>query len=215
VNITPREKSVVSFLEEIRYRICHGMTLYSISLILRNIGIEFTPYILLQEDTNFTQIPEIKGITSDYSFELLGPEDMKILGTLKSGFSENEFLDLLNNGEKCFVLKHNGEIAAFLWINFMRCSYKSTNFNLKNNEAYLWFMYTIKSYRGKNLAPYLKYKSYEILKKMGRDVIYSVVEYLNSPAVNSKKKLNAKKMKLMLFIELFKKNSWSFTIKSY
>ena len=65
------------------------MTLYSISLILRNIGIEFTPYILLQEDTNFTQIPEIKGITSDYSFELLGPEDMKILGTLKSGFSEN------------------------------------------------------------------------------------------------------------------------------
>jgi hypothetical protein len=44
-----------------------------------------------------------------------------------------------------------------MWINFNELSYKSTIIHLKSNEAYLWYMYTVKPYRGKNLAPYLRY----------------------------------------------------------
>ena len=72
-----------------------------------------------------------------------------------------------------------------------------------------------KPYRGKNLAPYLRYKSYEMLKEMGRDKLYSISEYFNSPAVKFKQKLNAKKLKIILFINLFNKFSRCFTVKTY
>jgi hypothetical protein len=209
------EKPAVSLLKKIQMRVRYGMTMYSISSILQKIGMEFTPYILYQEGINFMELSELKNISSDYSVELLGPEDMKITGTFKTGFSEKELVTLLNAGGKCIGLKHNGEIAASMWINLIECNYKSTVFHLKNNEAYLWIMYTVESYRGKNLAPFLRYKSYEILKEMGRDVLYSISDYFNSPAVKFKKKLNAKPLKIILFVKLFNKFSWSFTLKSY
>jgi hypothetical protein len=187
----------------------------SISSIIQKIGVEFTPYYLFLEGINVPEITELKRITSDYSFELLGPEDIKIIGTLDAGYSEEKFLALLNTGEKCIGLKYNGEIAAFMWINLNELSYKSTIIHLKSNEAYLWYMYTVKSYRGKNLAPYLRYKSYEILKEMDRDVLYSVSNYFNSPAIKFKQKLNAKKLKIILFIKLFNIFSCRFTVRSY
>jgi hypothetical protein len=213
----PKENSKVSFLKKIQTKVRYGLTMFNINnLILKKIGITFTPYILFQEGINFSEITEFKRLPSEYSFELLGPEDMKIIGTLDIGFSEEELLTRLCAGENCIGLKHNNEIAAFMWINFKEYSgYSSTPTHLKNNEAYLRFMYTVKSYRGKNLAPYLRYKSYETLNESGRDVLYSISDYFNSPAVKFKKKLNAKKLKIMLYIKLSHKLSWNFTLKSF
>jgi hypothetical protein len=73
----------------------------------------------------------------------------------------------------------------------------------------------MESHRGKNLAPYLRYKSYEILKELGRDKIYSASDSFNSPAIRFKEKLNAKKLKLILFVKIFNRIQWSFTLKSY
>jgi hypothetical protein len=72
----------------------------------------------------------------------------------------------------------------------------------------------MKAFRGKNLAPYLRYKSYDILKKMGRSKIYSVSAFFNSSAVRYKEKLNAKNLKLALYIEIFKKIRWRFNLKT-
>jgi hypothetical protein len=210
-----QEKPVESLLKKIQTKIRYGLTLDSISSVIQKIGVEFIPFYLFLEGINVPEITGLKRITSEYSFELLGPEDIKIIGTLDAGYSEERFLALLDAGEKCIGLKHNGEIAAFMWINFKELSYKSTIIHLKSNEAYLWYMYTVKSYRGKNLAPCLRFKSYEILKEMDRDVLYSVSNYFNSPAIKFKQKLNAKKLKIILFIKLFNIYSSSFTIRSY
>jgi len=192
------------------------MTLQAISSLLARIGIEITPYYLFQEGINVTEIPEIKGTAADYLCELLKPEDIKIIGAANFfGFSEEKLLAFLNSGGKCIGIKHKGEIAAFMWIEFVELNYKSTLIHLKPNEAYLWFMFTMESHRGKNLAPFLRNKSYEILKDMGRDKLYSISNYFNSPAVKFKKKLNAKELKLILSIQLFKKIHWNFTLKSY
>jgi GNAT superfamily N-acetyltransferase len=192
------------------------MTFQSISYLLSRIKFEFTPYYLFQEGINVTKIPQIKGIDADYSCEMLKPEDMKIIGAINyAGFSEEKLLSMLKDGEKCIGIKHNGEIAVFMWINFKKLSYKSTVMHLESNEAYLWFMYTRESYRGQNLAPYLRYKSYEVLKEMGLDKLYSISDYFNSPAVKFKKKLNAKRLKLILFVQLFNKVSRTYTLKSH
>ena len=102
-----------------------------------------------------------------------------------------------------------------MFINFAECDIKSKKIKLKKDEAYLTYMYTLKAYRGRNLAPYLRYKSYEILKEMGRDKIYSISSVLNSSAIRYKEKLNAKNMKLILYIEMFKKIKMTFKLKSY
>jgi len=213
----PKENPELSLLKRIQTKVRYGLTMFNINnLIAKKIGMAFTPYILFQEGINFPEITEFKRLPAEYSFEMLGPEDMKIIGTLDGGFPVEGLLARLYKGENCIGLKHNDEIAAFMWINFKEYSgYYSKPIHLKNNEAYLRSMYTVKSYRGKNFAPYLRYKSYEILKEMGRDVLYSISDYFNSPAVNFKKKLNAKKLKIMLYIKLSDKLSWNFTLKSF
>ena len=187
-----------------------------IRYLLRGIGIDLSPFYLFQEGINFTEMPEIKGINQEYSFELMGPGDMKAIGAINYyGYSEEKLLKLLESGEQCLGIKHNDEIAAFMWVKFDELNFKLTHIKLKSNEAYLWFMYTRESYRGNNLAPYLRYKSYKMLKEMGREKLYSISDVFNSPAVIFKKKLNAKKIKLILFVQLFKKIQRSYTLKSY
>jgi hypothetical protein len=179
------------------------------------IGIEFTPYYLMQEGIQFvTKKPVIQGIQDEVSISFLGPDDMKI-GALNGGLSEEKSLSLLKSGQKCLGLIYNGEVAAYLWINLNEIDFASLKIPLKNNEAYLWEMRTIEQFKGKNLAPYLRYKSYEILREMNRDVLFSVSVYFNNPTIRAKKKLGAKKLKLILFIQLFNKFRRSFTLKSY
>jgi hypothetical protein len=215
MNSKTQKKNQVSLFKKILIKVRYGLTFQSIRYQLIKIGIEFSPYYLFQEGINVTDVPQIKGTDADYSCELLKYEDMKILGAINyASFSEEKLLTMLNAGEKCIGIKHNGEIAAFMWINFSELNYKSTLIHLKSNEAYLWFMYTLESYRGQNLAPYLRYKSYEILKEMGVDKLYSISDYFNSPAVKFKKKLNAKRLKLILFVQLFKRVRRSYILKS-
>ncbi len=213
--MTKSEKAEATFIKRQRDTLRFGLIFQSIRLKLIRLGIEFTPYYLMQEGIQFvTKIPVIQGIQDEYSLNFLGPEDMKI-GALNGGLSEEKSLYLLKTGQKCVGLKYNGEVAAYLWINFNEIDFASLKIPLKNNEAYLWEMRTMESFKGKNLAPYLRYKSYEILREMNRDVLYSVSVYFNNPTIKVKKKLGAKKLKLLLFIQLFNKFHRSFTLKSY
>jgi len=102
-----------------------------------------------------------------------------------------------------------------MWIDFDVCNFTPHFIRLKNNEAYLFSMYTMHEFRGKNLAPYLRYKSYECLRKLGKDTFYSVSEYFNYSTLKFKKKLNAKNLKLILYIELFKKFRRSITLRKF
>lgn len=200
-----------SFQEKIRF----GLVFQSIRYRLIRYGFEFTPFYLMQEGINLVEkIPVISGQQNEYSLEFLGDEDMKIVA-FNSGLPEERPLYLLKTGQKCVGLRHNGKITAFLWINLKEIEFGSLKMPLKSNEAYLWDMYTIDSYRGKNLAPFLRFKTYEILKKMGREVLYSVSVCFNKPTIKCKKKLNAKPLKLMMFIELFHNYRWCFKLKSY
>lgn len=130
-------------------------------------------------------------------------------------YSVEGLLAYYNAGQRCLGLKYKDELASFMFINLTECDFTPQIIPLKNDEAYLAYMYTMKAFRGKNLAPYLRYKSYEILKKMGRNKIYSVSIYFNSSALRYKEKLNAKNLKLALYIEIFKKIKWRFNLKTW
>lgn len=215
INRTTKMKPELPFLKRVLNRIRYGLSLQTVRGLLIRIGIEFSPFYLFLEGAGFSIIPEIKEKDLVYTVGLLEPGDMKMIGTVQKGLSDEKLTKLLEEGAKCIAIKDKGEIVAFTWISFDEVLFYSTVMKLKNDEAYLWNMYTIESHRGKNLAPYLRYKSYEILKDLGRVRLYSASDFFNSPAVRFKEKLNAKKLKLILFIKIFKRFQWSFTLKSY
>lgn len=93
--------------------------------------------------------------------------------------------------------------------------FRKRAFELQPNEGYLHSMYTFEAYRGKNLAPYLRYHSYEFLEKEGVDTFYSVSEYFNKSTIKFKKKLNSKPKKLILSVVIFKKLTFNISLKKY
>jgi hypothetical protein len=159
--------------------------------------------------------PAIKGDIADYIVEFIDAEEIKRIAHNVHAYSEEGMLKLLEKGKKCLALRHHGEIASLMYIDMDECDFASLDLKLKVDEAYLTYMYTMDEFRGKNLAPYLRYRSYEILKELGRDKTYSVSVLFNSSAIRYKEKLNAKNLKLILYLELFKKIKWSITLRNY
>lgn len=205
-----------SFLKKVRVKIKYGLTLNSIRLKLMKAGIDISPYYWFQEGKDPSEIPEILNITSDYTVDFPGPDEMEAIERLDKGWSRSRdrIPALLDSSEKCIAIKQKGEIAAFMWINFKEFRYKSTVQELKSNEAYLTDMFTVEAFRGRNLAPFLRYKSYELLRGLGRTNLYSISIIFNKPAIKFKEKLNARKIKLIFLIRFFNKYQLSFKLKS-
>jgi hypothetical protein len=210
-----KRKKELSLMQKISIKIRYGMVLQVIKNRIGRLGIEIVPYYFFQEGAVEVKMPKIKGNVTDYQFEFLGPADMKLIAESNSGYHEEDYMSFLAAGQICLGMKLGDEIAAFMWINIKECGFKETIIPLRSNEAYLWNMYTMESFRGMNIAPYLRCKSYEVLKGIGRDRLYSISEYFNSPAVKFKHKLNAKRLRLGLYIKLFKKYHWDITLRSY
>ena len=205
----------ISVWKRIKDKLKHGLILQVIRNQLAKIGIEITPYFWEREALGNDKPPEIKGDIKEYKLEYLGVDDMQYISDNARGNRKEILLDHLNEGKKCLGLKHHEEIVAFMWIDFKECDFRPNKHRLKSNEAYLSSMYTMESYRGMNIAPYLRYKCYGILNEMGIDTLYSVSEFFNSAAIKYKRKLGVKHQKLILFIGLFKKVRLSFTLKNY
>ncbi|MGB5668009.1 MAG: hypothetical protein WBM53_14285 [Maribacter sp.] len=193
----------------------NGLFLYGIRNRLARIGVDFDPFYWVLEASEECNQPKIKGDKSGYIFENIDIEEVKLIGKTKRGLSEEELLRGYQDGQICIGLRHKKEIAAYMFIELNDFKYNRKIFELKENEAYLLNMYTFESHRGKNLAPYLRYLSYQLLKDMGRDKLYSVSAYFNKSTIRFKKKLNAKHQKLFLYIILFKKYHWDFLLKTY
>ncbi|MFK5974144.1 MAG: hypothetical protein QM485_12805 [Flavobacteriaceae bacterium] len=193
----------------------HGLFLHGITNRLANIGILIIPYYWVQEGISDSKPPEIKENPSDYTLKHLGLEEVKSVCNKLPGLNNQEIIEGFNNGQLCVGLLCKDEIAAFMFIELNDFIFMKRKFKLKDNEAYLLNMWTFDSYRGKNLAPYLRYQSYLLLNEMGRNTPYSVSAYLNKSTLKFKQKLNAKNLKLYMFIELFKKCHWNFVIKNY
>jgi hypothetical protein len=71
----------------------------------------------------------------------------------------------------------------------------------------------VNAYRGRNLAPFLRYAVYEHLNRSGHTKLYSITEYFNTPAVKFKEKLGARQLKLGLCVRFFNRWKWGITLK--
>lgn len=193
----------------------NGLLLYGLRNRLARIGLDFDPfYWVLEADTKCNP-PLIKGNPEEYSFEYIDIEEIKTIGKSRRGLPEEELLRGYQEGQICIGLRHKKELAAYMFIELNDFNYNRKRIELKDNEAYLLNMYTFEAHRGKNLAPYLRYQSYQLLKEMGKENIYSISAYFNKSTIRFKSKLKAKHQKLYLYIILFKKYHSHFLLRTY
>ncbi len=105
------------------------------------------------------------------------------------------------------------------YISFSRklCTYTfcDKHITLEENEAYLFDAYTLLSFRGQGLAPYVRYQCYKELRKMEKTRLYSISLSFNRQSINFKKKLNAKFIQLSLFVSIFQKWRFTLPLKTY
>jgi hypothetical protein len=193
----------------------HGLLLFGIRNRLAKIGFDINPYYWVQEEFTACEEPKIKGNPSEYIFRYLDIDEVKLITNQDINFDREEMIQGLKNGQLCVGLEHNKEIAAFMFIEWNDFVYSNRTFKLKENEAYLLNMWVFHSYRSKNLAPYLRYQSYQLLKNQGRNVKYSITQYFNKSSILFKNKLNSKHLKLYISIVFFKKYYFNFCVREY
>lgn len=186
---------------------------------IARLGIRIAPFYLFREGLFNGAIPELERCFEEYTLGFLGPGDMKFIADLPERKCPEEKLHArLQEGKKCFGIKYHGSLAAFTWCNFRTCTLTYGNIsvrNLQDDEAYLFDAYTVLAYRGKGIAPYIRYQLYKELARVGRHRLHSISDAFNKPAIKFKKKLNARFIELQLLVSLFKRWRHVFLIKKY
>lgn len=193
----------------------HGLFWHGVRNNLAKTGLDFMPYYWVEEATSPITPPKIYGEDINFEISIFGESEINYIKDTIIGIEQKDLLADLKNGEICIGLKHNGQIAAYMFIKCKPFIFRQRYFDLKPTESYLHSMYTFEAYRGKNIAPYLRYHSYKYLEKTNVRTYYSVSEYFNKSTIKFKEKLNSKPIKLYLSVDLFKKWDFNFILKSY
>lgn len=205
----------MTILKKIQDIICFGLLLNEIRYLFISIGIEISPFYWTLEDINDPKVLEPKHNSTGYMSEFFGPAEMKQIAKLAKNHPEDMLLSRLKEGKLCYGLKYNGQIASFCWFDLDECNYKGHRHPLAKDEAYIFGGYTMKHFRGINLAPSLRYNSYNVLKKMGKTRLFSVTQMTNTPAIKFKRKLNATFLWMGVYVNVFNKISRTFIIRSF
>jgi GNAT superfamily N-acetyltransferase len=144
--------------------------------ILAKMKIFVFPYQLVAEGMTTAESRSVARKFADCEFGALGPQDMPAIASIPGrGFSLEQLLSRLREGQLCFGAKYHGEIVAFTWLNLTEGTIRSHHlFPLKAHEAFLFDAYTLERFRGMGIAPGLHYHCCEELAKLGRDQCYSV-----------------------------------------
>ena len=180
-------------------------------------GVEVVPYYFYKEGLHDDQKLDLKPKLDHFSVEFLDASEVKTIAAHPEvDESEEELMKRLANGCLCLGVKSEGSVTAYTWCNLKECSYEERlSIPLKNDEAYLFDARTFKKYRGKALAPYLRYQLYLKLIEMGRSKFFSVTSTLNTSALRFKEKLNARILKLYLYIGLFRRFRLNILLRKY
>jgi len=174
------------------------------------------PFYIVREGLSDGDVLNVKPKLDHCDVGFLKPSEIKVISASPEvPETEDDLLERLSRNCLCLGIKHHGEIAAYMWCNLQECDSNHIKFKLRKDEAYLFDARTFRSYRGKNLAPYIRIELYRHLRQMGLTRFISITEYFNTSARRFKEKLNAKPQKLFMCIKFFMKYKWVLLLKSY
>jgi len=201
--------NIVMFIRE-------NVFLHSLYRLISKI-IKIVPYYVFQEFLSDEKDLNLTPDLDQWKICVLETADMKeISANPEVHESEDILIKRLADGCICLGIKHHDTIAAYTWSDLKRCSYEEIfDFPLKENEACLFDARTFQAYRGKNIAPYVRYQLYKHLAHIGRTTFYSITVIPNTSSVAFKTKLKARPLKLYLGVKFFNKYPYNILLKDY
>jgi len=180
--------------------------------ILNKAGVFVQPFYLFLEGLSDGDLSHWEVLPEGYKIGFMEPEDMGLIADLpERNIPEQELRARLKEGKRCLGVKYQKDLAAFTWCNMEQCTFPGHPFSLSNDEAYLFDAHTLVSYRGKGLAPIVRYQLYLELARIGVTRLYSFSDMFNKPAIRFKQKLNSRIIYKGVYVRLF--NKWHFRFK--
>lgn len=185
--------------------------------ILAKGGILIHPYHVVVEGLEQVTTRPSAEKFAEYEISFFGLAEMPAIAALPGRtLSLQDLLSRLQVGKLCLGAKHRGTMAAFTWCSLTEGTIGSYRlFSLQRHEAYLFDAYTLEQFRGVGIAPYLRYRCYEELVKLGRPHCYSVTAVWNAPAARFKRKLGARIVELGVLVSLFRRWRFHFQLRDY
>ena len=180
---------------------------------LRKIGLDIRPCLLVREAES--PVPNEISIDSKFEFSQLNESDLPGIHNLRPGMNLERYRNLLRAGKLCYGLKDGEDLVAKMWIDLEDINSLLYSRPLAAREAYLFDAFSDESYRGKNLAPFLRLKCYAEAQALGRTDIYSISDFTNTPARRFKAKLGATDEALIIYWQLFNGAAHSWTVWRY
>jgi len=170
------------------------------------LGVRIEPFHVVVEGLAFGRPPSVESLMDNYEVKFLTADDMPALATIPGRLpAEDDLQQRLREGKRCLGIMHQETPVAFTWCDIDACHFEEYPlFRLQANEAYLFDAYTVETARGGGLAPFMRYRLYEELARLGRERCYSITVLFNTPAARFKAKLGARIIELHVMIELFK-----------
>ena len=206
----------MSYIKRLTQKIRYNNILRILHDGLIKIGIHLSLFYWVEEGLHLQTSPFEFEEFSDYSVEFLKEDELNIIADIPEKPYKKEILTKrIKEGSGCILFKKKNKVIGYTWYNLSRCSTIFYNQNLNENEAYLFDAYVLMDFRGKKIAPFVRYQSYIELQKLNKIVLYSISDFFNNQSIRFKKKLNAKFLFLMLYINLFNKFTFSRVIKRF
>lgn len=168
------------------------------------LGITLRPFYLHREGLSLAGSRTFEESLTRLEVVFLGGEDMPALAALPGrSLPAPELVSRLARGQRCLAALCVGQVVAFTWCDLERCHFEGFPFPLKANQAYLFDAYCALDWRGKGLAPYLRYRAYGELERLGCKELFSITDAFNVSALHFKEKLGVRPVLLGLQMKLW------------
>jgi hypothetical protein len=182
---------------------------------LGKLGLTIMPLYLFREGLSLAGSLGPMEQSPELASEFMSEEEMEELSGLPGRtVSKEDLVERLRRGNRCLGFRRQRDLVAFSWCDLEQCNFRGFQFPLQENEAYLFDAYTLVPYRGQRLAAAVRCALYRELAAIGKTRLLSLSYALDKPAVKFKERLNAQKLELLLFVELFRKWSLCTKVKS-
>jgi hypothetical protein len=161
--------------------------------VLNVAGIYIQPFYVFLEGLPERPDPLLEKEYEDFTISFLELGDLPLFLTMpERNIPERLLRGWFESGKLCLGVKYRGELVAFTWCDLEECRFTGFHFPLRENEAYLFDAHTSLPHRGKGLAPFVRYRSYQVLATMGRTRLYSISGRWNYPALRLQEKLGGR-----------------------
>jgi len=213
-SIVDMRKNDKTFLRSLETNFRYGLLMQRFLDRLKRVGLDISLHYLIREGVQACEM-NWPDLTNQYSSSVLDQDDVRAVAACSNWITVERIQSRLHKGHLCVILKHGEQVAGYTWVDFDEINNSDCYYEMQPGDAYLYDAFIVTDYRGRGLAPYMRFNCYQQLRDQGRHTFYSISDYFNKPSIRFKRKLSAEIVQLYLQIKIGTLNVGLWVLKDY